>query len=117
MGKAGGKSRNDPAAVITILYSYKKIIEYAKENNIQIRGSFQEVYNNDKIDIYVEAYDLNQENDDELAHRMYLDKHVANVHPKDFIGKWKLMGEIIEPPYLFNPKKIHTKIDLSLIHI
>lgn len=95
----------------TILDSYKKIIEYAKENNIQIRGSFQEVYNNDKIDIYVEAYDLNQENDDELAHRMYLDKHVANVHPTDFIGKWKLMGEIIEPPYLFNPKKIHTKID------
>ena len=24
MGKAGGKSRNDPAAVITILYSYKE---------------------------------------------------------------------------------------------
>lgn len=37
----------------TILDSYKKIIEYAKENNIQIRGSFQEVYNNDKIDIYI----------------------------------------------------------------
>ena len=93
----------------TILDSYKKIIEYANENNIQIRGSFQEVYNDDKIDIYVEAYDLAQENDVELSHRMYLEKNITNTHPKEFVGKWQLMGEIVEPPYLFNPKKVHTK--------
>lgn len=93
----------------TVLDSYKKIIKYAKENNIQIRGPFQEVYNNDKIDIYIEAYDLNQENDAEVTHRMQLEKNITNIHPKEFIGKWQLMGQIIEPPYLFNPKKVHTK--------
>lgn len=93
----------------TILDSYKKIIEYANTNNFQIRGPFQEVYNNDKIDIYIEAYDLNQENQDELVHRKQLSKVITDTHAKEFIGKWQLMGEIIEPAYLFNPKKTHTK--------
>ena len=101
----------------TVLDSYKKIIEYAKANKIQIRGPFQEVYNNDKIDIYIEAYDLNQENEEELVHRKQLENIITDTHAKEFIGKWQLMGEIIEPPYLFNPKKVHTKTDSKYEYI
>ena len=52
---------------------------------------------------------MNQENQDELVHRKQLSKVIADTHAKEFIGKWQLMGEIIEPSCLFNPKKTHTK--------
>lgn len=90
-----------------ITEAYKLIIEYASKNNIQIRGNFQEVYEKDKIDIYVEAYDLNEENEDELHHRKELQSKIKNIYPKEFIGKWVLQGEITELPSQFNPRKKH----------
>ena len=87
--------------------TYKEIIEYANKNNIQIRGNFQEVYSKDKIDIYVEAYNLNEENEDEIHHRKNLKDKIKNIHPKEFIGTWALQGEITELPRNFNPRKKH----------
>ena len=87
--------------------TYKEIIEYAHKNNIQIRGNFQEVYSNDKINIYVEAYDLNIENEDELYHRENIKNRIKDIYEKEYIGTWALQGEITELPRNFNPKKKH----------
>ena len=83
------------------------MIEYANKNNIQIRGNFQEVYQDNKIDIYVEAYDLTKENEDELQHRETLKNNIKNIYPKEFIGTWSLQGEVNELPKMFNPLKRH----------
>ena len=91
----------------TITETYKEMIEYANKNNIQIRGNFQEVYQDSKIDIYVEAYDLTKENEDELQHRKKLKDNIKNIYPKKFIGTWTLQGEITELPKYFNPLKKH----------
>ena len=91
----------------SVTESYKDIIEYASKNNIQIRGNFQEVYSKDKIDIYVEAYDLNKENTEELHHRENIKNRIKDIHPKEYIGKWILQGEITELPRNFNPNKKH----------
>lgn len=91
----------------TVTETYKEIIEYASKNNIQIRGNFQEVYSKDKIDIYVEAYDLSIENEDELHHRENIKNRIKNIHEKEYIGTWSLQGEITELPRNFNPKKKH----------
>ena len=98
-----------------VLEGYKDIIEYANKNNIQIRGNFQEVYNNDKIDIYVESYDLSIENEDVIRINKNKQDKIKNIYPKELIGTWLLMGEITEPPYLFNPKEKHYMPDTILI--
>ena len=95
--------------------TYKELIEYAHKNNIQIRGNFQEVYSKDKIDIYVEAYDLNIENEDELTHRNNLKNKIKNIYPKEFIGTWSLQGEITELPRNFNPLKKHYYPDTKYV--
>lgn len=91
----------------SVTETYKEMIEYASKNNIQIRGRFQEVYSKDKIDIYVEAYDLNIENEDELLYRNNLKNKIKDVHDKEFIGTWVLQGEVTELQGNFNPLKKH----------
>lgn len=91
----------------SVTETYKEMIEYASKNNIQIRGRFQEVYSKDKIDIYVEAYDLNIENEDELFYRNNLKNKIKDVHDKEFIGTWVLQGEVTELQGNFNPLKKH----------
>lgn len=91
----------------SVTETYKEMIEYANKNNIQIRGNFQEVYSKDKIDIYVEAYDLKIENKDELEHRENIKNRIKNIHEKEYVGKWILQGEITELPRNFNPLKKH----------
>ena len=91
----------------SITETYKEMIEYASKNNIQIRGKFQEVYSKDKIDIYVEAYDLNIENEDELFYRNNLKNKIKDIHDKEFIGTWVLQGEVTELQGNFNPLKKH----------
>ena len=104
----------------SVTETYKEIIEYANKNHIQIRGNFQEVYSNNKIDIYVEAYDLNIENEDELEYTNKLKEKIKNIHPKEFIGTWELQGEITELPSMFNPIKKHyypdTKYEVLELH-
>lgn len=91
----------------SVTETYKEMIEYASKNNIQIRGNFQEVYSKDKIDIYVEAYDLNIENEDELLYRNNLKNKIKDIHDKEFIGTWVLQGEVTELQGNFNPLKKH----------
>ena len=97
-----------------VIDTYKEMIKYANNNNIQIRGEFIEIYNGDKTDIYVEAYDLTKENEDALIHMKKLEEKFKTTEPtydSKYIGKWQLQGQIVEPDKLFNPNKEHFMPD------
>ena len=94
--------------------TYKEMIKYANGNNIQIRGEFIEIYNDDKTDIYVEAYDLTKDNEDALIHERKLAEKFKTTEPiydTKYVGKWCLQGQIVEPDKLFNPSKEHFMPD------
>ena len=57
------------------------MIKYANNNNIQIRGEFIEIYNDDKTDIYVEAYDLTKDNEDALIHMKKIEEKFKTTEP------------------------------------
>ena len=97
-----------------VMDTYKEMIKYANNNNIQIRGEFIEIYNDDKTDIYVEAYDLTKDNEDTLIHMKKLEEKFKTTEPiydSKYVGKWILQGQIVEPPKLFNPNKEHFMPD------
>ena len=97
-----------------VIDTYKEMIKYANNNNIQIRGEFIEIYNGDKTDIYVEAYDLTKDNEDALIHMKKLEEKFKTTEPiydSKYVGKWILQGQIVEPPKLFNPNKEHFMPD------
>ena len=97
-----------------MIESYKEMIKYANKNNIQIRGEFIEIYDNDKIDIYVEAYDLTKDNEDAKLHAKQLQEKFNSTKPiydAKYIGKWILQGQIVEPLKIFNPNKEHFMPD------
>ena len=94
--------------------TYKEMIKYANGNNIQIRGEFIEIYNDDKTDIYVEAYDLTKDNEDALIHERKLEEKFKTnkpIYDSKYVGKWCLQGQIVEPDKLFNPNKEHFMPD------
>ena len=97
-----------------VIDTYKEMIRYANSNNIQIRGEFIEIYNNDKTDIYVEAYDLTKDNEDALIHERQLVEKFKTTEPiydSKYVGKWCLQGQIVEPLKIFNPNKEHFMPD------
>lgn len=100
--------------------AYQKLIQYAEQNKIQLRGSFKEVYNEDNLDIYIEAYDLTKENPDRTKFETDLKKKLASTesqYDKELIGKWKLLGEQLEPTKFYNPEKSQFIPDTELKEI
>ncbi len=103
---------------------YKDIIKYANKNNYQIRAPFIEIKNDDYYDIYIEAYDLKVKNEVSENYNKSkentLSKKLIKRPNKEFIGKWKLIGEITEPIKYFNPNEEHyipnTKYDYIEIY-
>ena len=79
------------SSIDDVIDTYKEMIKYANNNNIQIRGEFIEIYNNDKTDIYVEAYDLTKDNEDALIHEKQLEEKFKTTEPiydSKYVGKW-----------------------------
>lgn len=88
---------------------YKQIIKYAHDNTIQIRGFYNEVYNNNNVEIYVEAFDLNEENKD---YEYYLEHHkISNEIDKTLIGKYKIIEILPDLKYMLNPNKQKSSLD------
>lgn len=92
-----------------IIEGYKELITYANKKNIQIRGPFQEITENNQTHIYVEAYDLNIENEDAIQWKKSVKEKLekTNNHPKKWIGTWYLQGEITELPKMVKYKRKH----------
>ncbi len=98
----------------SIMDTYIDIIKFASDNEIQIRGEFYEIEKDQRIDIYVEAYDLKVENLMALKHDKYLEQNLKNVYPKEYVGTWKLEGEIVELPRYFDTNNEHYIPDTEL---
>ena len=90
---------------------YEDIIYYAHDNNIEIRGWFTEVYDNDNVLIYVESFDLNEENEDYkhyLSHHKFIDEI-----DKDLVGTYKIREILPSLKYMFNPNKQKNSLDTN----
>ena len=102
------------SSIDDVIDTYKEMIKYVNNNNIQIRGEIIEIYNDNKTDIYVEAYDLTKDNDDALIHEKHLEEKFKTTEPfydSKYVGKWCLQGQIVEPLKIFNPSKEHYMPD------
>ena len=73
---------------------YKKLINYAKENNYQIDEAFIEVENNGIKEIYVGVIDTKEENDDYKRFYEQTLKNLKDIHEDKYVGKLILVGEI-----------------------
>lgn len=73
---------------------YRKLINYAKENNYQIDEAFIEVENNGIKEIYVGVIDTKEENIDYKRFYEQTLKNLKNIHEDKYVGKWILVGEI-----------------------
>ena len=73
---------------------YRKLINYAKENNYQIDEAFIEVENNGIKEIYVGVIDTKEENIDYKRFYEQTLKNLKDIHEDKYVGKWILVGEI-----------------------
>ena len=73
---------------------YRKLINYAKENNYQIDEAFIEVENNGIKEIYVGVIDTKEENDDYKRIYEQTLKNLKDIHEDKYVGKWILAGEV-----------------------
>ena len=88
---------------------YKSMITYSRNNNIQIRGFFIEIYDNDNLTIYVESFDLNEPNEDYL---LYLKNHkIIDEIDEQLIGKYMIREILPDLKYMANPNKQKSMLD------
>ncbi len=104
----GSSKEND------LIELYKEMIKYAKTNNYQIRGWFTEVYDNEKITIYVEAYDLNEKNNDLIRYIYNFNKKEIKFElDEDLIGIYEIRDILPSMKYMFNPKRVKSLLDTN----
>ena len=90
---------------------YKKIVTFAHNANIQFRGFFSELYEEDKVTVYVEAFDLNKVNEDYIE---YLDGYKPTKElDKELVGKYTIREILPDIQYMFNPKKQKSMLDTN----
>jgi len=88
---------------------YEEMIQYAHDNNIQIRGFFTGVINNKELEMYVEAFDLNEVNEDAIY---YLDHFQKETElDNSLIGTYKIREILPNTKYMFNPNKQKSILD------
>lgn len=88
---------------------YQEMVNYSNTNKIQIRGNFIEVYDNNNVEIYVEAYDLNKINEDYIY---YLNNYkVSDKIDKKLIGKYQIVEILPEIKYMLNTDKIKNSLN------
>ena len=90
----------------------KDIIEemnnYAEKNNIQIRG-FYNIVLKKELEIYVEAFDLKEDNEDYIK---YLNNFQKNIElDNSLIGKYQIKEILPNLKYMYNPNKQKSNLD------
>lgn len=91
---------------------YSKIVKYAHDNKIQIRSWFTEVYNKDIVEIYTEAYDLEEVNEDYLYMLgKFNSKEEYNERDKRLVGTYKIKDILYDDKYMFNENKQKSSLD------
>lgn len=92
--------------------AYSKIIKYAKENNIQIRGWFTEVYKENAVEIYISAFKLDEMNSDYEFHlNKYNSNKLNNKINKALVGTYSIREILPSIKYMFNPLKQKSMLD------
>ena len=90
---------------------YQDMAKYAHDNNIQIRGYFVEVYQEDNVLIYVEAFDLKEENEDYIH---YLNQvKIEDEIDEEMIGTYQIREILPDLKYMMNPKKQKSMLDTN----
>ena len=91
---------------------YSKMIEYAHNNKIQIRSWFTEIYDGNNIEIYNEAYDLEEVNTDYLYMLgKFNAKEEYNERDERLAGTYKIKDILYDDKYMFNENKQKTSLD------
>ena len=90
---------------------YKKIIEYAHDNNIQIRDFYTEKYDGDDVEIYAEAFDLKENNED---YEYFLNhKTITDSLDKELIGTYQIREILPDTKYMLNLNKQKSSLDTN----
>lgn len=91
---------------------YSKIVKYAHDNKIQIRSWFTEVYNKDIVEIYTEAYDLEEVNEDYVYMLgKFNSKEEYNERDERLVGTYKIKDILYDSKYMFNENKQKSSLD------
>ena len=86
---------------------YQELFEYADNNKIQIRDFITGIIKEEEILLYVEAYNLEEENKDYLY---YLEHHkIINEIDQELIGKYKLLDILPNSKYMYHKDKRKNK--------
>ena len=90
---------------------YQEMVQYAHENNIQIRGFFTAIIKENEIEMYVEAFDLQEKNEDYLY---YLD-HFKKEKEIDssLVGTYQIREILPDTKFMFNSNKQKSMLDTN----
>ncbi len=88
---------------------YEEMIQYAHDNNIQIRGFFTGVINDQELEMYVESFDLNKINEDAIYHLDHFQKETEL--DDSLIGTYQIREILPDAKYMFNPNKQKSMLD------
>ena len=88
---------------------YKEMVKYANENKIQIRGFSTGVLKDNKVELYIEAYDLKEKNED---YELYLSKYTPSKElDNNLVGTYYIKDILPDSLYMFNPNKQKNSTD------
>lgn len=88
---------------------YSEMIKYANDNNIQIRGFATGVLKDNKVELYIEAYDLKEKNED---YEYYLSKYTPTKElDNNLVGTYTIKDILPDHLYMFNPNKQKNTTD------
>lgn len=88
---------------------YSNIIKYAHERKLQIRGFFTEVYEENNVEIYVDAYNLDEENEDYIEHLSAYE--TTDEIDEELVGTYKIREILPCLKYMFNINKQKSTLD------
>ena len=88
---------------------YQDMVQYAHENQIQIRGFFTAIFQNEEIEMYVEAFDLKEENEDYIHHLEHF--HKDTTLDPSLVGTYQIREILPDIKHMFQKEKQKSMLD------